>query len=56
MIRIGKDSNLFESINKHFYQALFPGAFGSLLFALSYMFVCWCVGKWLDVKKIYIRV
>jgi predicted acyltransferase len=54
-IRHGGES-LFEWVNRGFYQALFPGAFGSLLFALSYMLVCWLVGKWLDVKKIYVRV
>lgn len=54
-IRHGNES-FFEWINKSFYQALFPGAFGSLLFSLCYMLLCWAVGKWLDVKKIYIRV
>jgi predicted acyltransferase len=33
-----------------------PGAFGSLLFAVIYMLICWSVGKFLDKKKIYIRV
>jgi len=33
-----------------------PGAFGSLLFALLYMMICWSVGKVLDKKKIYVRV
>jgi len=56
LIKVGKGSSLFEWINAHFYQVLFPGAFGSLLFALSYMLLCWGVGKWLDVKKIYVRV
>jgi predicted acyltransferase len=56
LIPVGPDSNLFEWINAHFYQLLFPGAFGSLLFALSYMLVCWGVGKWMDMKKIYVRV
>jgi len=55
-IRHGRDESLFEWINKSFYQALVPGAFGSLLFALTYMLLCWAVGKWLDAKKIYIRV
>ncbi|MHA4807770.1 acyltransferase family protein [Flavitalea flava] len=56
MIRINPNGSLFEWVNKNFYQAVFPGAFGSLLFALSYMFLCWCVGKWLDSRKIYVRV
>jgi predicted acyltransferase len=43
-------------INGAFYQWILPGRVGSLLFALSVMMVCWLVGKFLDVKKIYIRV
>jgi predicted acyltransferase len=30
--------------------------FGSLLFALTWMFVCWLVGYLMDRKKIYIRI
>ncbi|HLZ87381.1 MAG TPA: hypothetical protein VKQ52_09075, partial [Puia sp.] len=56
IIPVRSDESFFEWVNKVFYQALFPGAFGSLLFALSYMLVCWSVGKILDKKKIYIRV
>ena len=52
----GNDESVFEWVNRVIYQAIFPGAFGSLLFALTYMMVCWSVGKWLDYKKIYIRV
>ena len=55
-LRHGRNESVFEWINKVFYQAIFPGAFGSLLFSLTYMLVCWLVGKWLDRKKIYIRV
>ena len=56
MIPAGHDESVAERVNSAFYQAIFPGAFGSLLFAVSYMMVCWSVGKWLDYKKIYIRV
>jgi len=41
------------------YQNLFQHAgdyFGSFLFAISVMLVCWLVGYWLDKRKIYIRV
>jgi len=38
------------------FQALVPGKVGSLLFAISFMLVCWLVGYVLDKKKIYIRV
>ena len=33
-----------------------PGPIGSLLFALSVMFVCWLVGWWMDRNKKYVRV
>ncbi len=43
-------------INHNFFQAIAPGAIGSLLFAICYMLVCWLFGKILDKNKIYIRV
>jgi predicted acyltransferase len=55
-IPAGHDENSAQWINRTVFQAIFPGPFGSLLFALSYMLLCWSVGKWLDVKKIYVRV
>jgi predicted acyltransferase len=48
--------SLFDWINTSIYQVIAPGAIGSLLFAISYMLICWCVGWVLDKKKIYIRV
>ena len=50
------NAHVFKWINVHFYQVIAPGAMGSLLFALSFMLVCWLVGLFLDRKKIYIRV
>src|SRR5688572_9959785 len=41
------------------YQNVFSKAglyFGSLLFAITFMLVCWLVGYVLDKKKIYVRV
>ena len=55
-IPAGNGQNSAEWINRTVFQALFPGPFGSLLFAVVYMLVCWSVGKILDMKKIYIRV
>jgi predicted acyltransferase len=55
MISIG-NKNFYGWINDVFYQKIAPGAVGSLLFAISYMLVCWSVGKILDKNKIYIRV
>lgn len=43
-------------INHNFFQVIAPGPFGSLLFAICFMLVCWCVGYILDKRKIYIRV
>ena len=56
LIQVGNGESAYEWVNRVFFQAVFPGAFGSLLFSLVYMLVCWGVGKWLDYKKIYIRV
>jgi predicted acyltransferase len=55
MVPIGKVS-FFDWINSSFYQVIAPGAVGSLLFAISYMLICWVVGKILDKRGIYIRV
>jgi predicted acyltransferase len=50
-----KHFNFFGWTNTVF-QAVAPGAIGSLIFAIFYMMICWCVGKLLDKKGIYIRV
>ena len=56
ILPVNADENVFGFVNRTVYQAVFPGAFGSLLFALTYMMICWTVGLILDKKKIYIRV
>ncbi|MBL0334510.1 MAG: DUF5009 domain-containing protein [Chitinophagaceae bacterium] len=41
------------------YQTIFQpigNYWGSFLFAICFMLVCWLAGYWLDKKKIYIRV
>jgi predicted acyltransferase len=55
VIPVGQDGNLAESSARGI-MSIVPGAFGSLLFALLYMMICWTVGRILDKKKIYIRV
>jgi predicted acyltransferase len=55
LIPVGGGGNVAESCADGILKVI-PGAFGSLLFALAYMMICWGVGKWLDYKKIYIRV
>lgn len=49
-------TTLYEYVNLMIYQRYVPGAFGSLLFALSVMSGCWLAGRWLDRRQIYIRV
>ncbi|MEN0055714.1 MAG: DUF5009 domain-containing protein [Mucilaginibacter sp.] len=48
--------SFYDWINQAFYQPLFPGAFGTLVFALCYMMLCWFVGYIMDKKKIYIKI
>lgn len=53
-INIGEDS-LFSWIYEHGFS--FIGAYwGSLVFAVVFMLVCWSLGYWMDKKKIYLRV
>jgi len=48
--------SFYDWINQVFYQPLFPGAFGTLVFALCYMMLCWLVGYAMDKRKIYIKI
>jgi predicted acyltransferase len=48
--------NLYEQINNTVFQAILSGSAGSLLFALTNMLCCWCVGWLLNKNKIYIKV
>ena len=55
MVNVSPHANLFSWI----YQNIFSYAgnyWGSLLFAISYMLLCWTVGYWMDKRKIYLRV
>lgn len=49
-------THFYHWVNANFFQMVAPGKVGSLLFALSFMLVCWLVGYVLDKRKIYIRV
>ena len=47
------------SLAEWIYSNIFSyagGYLGSLLFAITYMLLCWSVGYWLDKRKIYVRV
>jgi predicted acyltransferase len=56
LVWIRPQLSFYEWINKVFYQQIFPGAFGTLVFAISYMLLCWLVAYVLDKKKIYIKI
>jgi len=53
---VASGGDLFSWINRSLFQKLIPGAVGSLLFAISFMMICWGVGWLLDRKRIYVRV
>ncbi|MBB6107917.1 Predicted acyltransferase [Mucilaginibacter lappiensis] len=48
--------SFYDWINQVFYQPLFPGAFGTLVFAICYMMFCWLVGYMMDKRKVYIKI
>ncbi|MBS1621255.1 MAG: DUF1624 domain-containing protein [Bacteroidetes bacterium] len=56
MIRVSPHENVYGYVNRIFFQAIAPGSFGSLLFAIFFMLFCWSIGWWLNKKKIYVRV
>jgi predicted acyltransferase len=55
-INVARRQSLFSWINDKIFQRIAPGPFGSLLFALAFMMLCWSVGLWLDRRKIYVKV
>ncbi|HXS55870.1 MAG TPA: DUF5009 domain-containing protein [Hanamia sp.] len=56
MVRMSPRENLFGYINRTVFQQIAPGPFGSLMFALCYMLICWSIGWWLNKRKIYVKV
>lgn len=56
MIKAGPNENLFDYVNRVFFQVIAPGSLGAFLFAICYMLFCWFIGWWLNKRKIYIRV
>ncbi|NCI45320.1 acyltransferase family protein [Sediminibacterium soli] len=52
--RVG-DTSLYHWIYQHVFS--FAGFYwGSLLFSVCYMLLCWCVGYWMNSRKWYVRV
>lgn len=56
MVRIAPGQNLYGWINTTIFQRVAPGAWGSFMFAIFYMLICWSVGWWLNKRRIYIKV
>ena len=54
-IPIHTDSNLFAWIYQNLFD-FFGDYWGSLVFAVCYMLLCWLLGYWMDKKKIYLKV
>jgi predicted acyltransferase len=55
VIAVG-DGNAYKWIFENIFHPLVGGYVGSLLFAVSWMLICWAVGYWMDKKRIYIKV
>lgn len=56
MLHVSQKENVYDYINRAIFQAIAPGAFGSFLFAICYMLVCWSIGWWLNKRRIYVKV
>ena len=56
LIRVTPDQGLYDWVGIHLFQAVVPGAVGSLLCAIAYMLVCWLLGFVLDRKNIIIKI
>jgi len=54
IISVG-DETLYSWLFTHVFR-LAGDYVGSLLFAISWMLICWSVGYWMDRKKIYVKV
>jgi len=55
LVQVAPGVGVYDWIG-HRFQALAPGALGSLLCAVAYMLVCWLLGYVLDRRNIVIRV
>ena len=56
LVHVQHGVSFYTWINNIFYQVIFPGAFGTLVFAISFMLLCWFVGYLMDKRKIYIKI
>jgi predicted acyltransferase len=56
MIPVGPDMGVYGWVGIHVFQALTPGALGSLLCAIAYMLVCWLLGYVMDRRGIVVKL
>lgn len=56
VLYISKDVVLIDWLNERIFQIIAPGALGCLLFSISFTFICWFAGWWMDKRKVYIRL
>ncbi|MDX1913204.1 MAG: DUF5009 domain-containing protein [Saprospiraceae bacterium] len=50
------ETNARDLLYQTVFQSLAPTEFGSFLFALAYMLLCWLICRWLFVRKIWIKI
>jgi predicted acyltransferase len=55
LVQVAPDVGLYDWIGTAVFQALVPGAAGSLLCATAYMLACWLLGYALDRRDITVR-
>jgi predicted acyltransferase len=56
LVWVKQGVSFYDWVNSVFFQRVFPGSFGTLVFAVCYMLLCWSLAWVLDKKKIYIKI
>ncbi len=56
MIPVGPDMGVYGWVGIHVFQAMAPGALGSLLCAIAYMLVCWLLGYVMERRGIVVKL
>ena len=56
MIEVEPGVGLYTWVGIHVFQALTPGALGSLLCAIAYMLVCWLLGYVMDRRGVVVKL
>jgi predicted acyltransferase len=56
MIQVAPGVGIYEWVGVNIFQAMAPGAFGSLLCAVAYMLVCWLLGYVMARRGIVVKL